>query len=148
MEIRSTSLPSDKLISCFNDSTQACVKVLNPAGDVMSFNDYGIKLMEIDDPKQVIGHSWWELWPEEGRQTVINAVEKATKEGQPSSFEALCPTGKGNLKYWHVDVVPLYNNFGQVEWLLAMSRDATELFNFRQKFGEVPLDVAYVAEEK
>lgn len=118
-------LPTDAIISCFYDSTSDCVKVIDTAGMLLSFNPHGYEVMEIDDPQMVIGKNWMSFWSEEMLPKVREAFSLA-QDGQMAHFEGFCPTFKGTPKWWQVDVAPLKNEFGEVQWILAVSRDDTE----------------------
>lgn len=119
------NLPTDKIISCFYDSSEDCVKVVDPNGVLMSFNPNGLKAMEIDDPKKVIGKDWLSFWEGNLHKVATEAFEKA-KRGELARFEGYCPTLAGTTKYWDVIIAPLMNEFGDVQWLLVNSRDETK----------------------
>lgn len=117
-------LPSDKIISCFYDSSEDCVKVVNTDGMLMSFNPNGLKVMEIDDKKDVIGKDWLTFWQGNMQQKAADALKKA-QTGTLARFEGYCPTFKGNMRYWEVTIAPLHENNGDILWLLVASRDMT-----------------------
>lgn len=117
-------LPTDKIISCFYDSSEDCVKVIDTSATLMSFNPNGLKVMEIDDERDVLGKNWLMFWKGDMQIKAAEAVEKS-KNGQLARFEGYCPTLKGNMRYWVVSIAPLYNEFSEVSWLLVTSRDAT-----------------------
>lgn len=118
-------LPTDKIISCFYDSTEDCVKVVNTSGMLMSFNPNGLKVMEIDNENDVIGKDWLTFWKGDIQPKASKALEEA-KKGKLSKFEGFCPTFKGTMKYWKVSIAPLFDDFGEISWLLVTSRDATK----------------------
>lgn len=122
----SRDLPTDKIISCFYGSSEDCIKVIDPSGTLMSFNPNGLKVMEIDDESQVIGKDWLSFWDGEFKQKAMAALESA-RLGELARFEGYCPTFKGTMKYWEVSIAPLYGDFGNIQWLLVMSHDATRL---------------------
>ncbi|MBL8158859.1 PAS domain-containing protein [Candidatus Saccharibacteria bacterium] len=143
-----SNLPTDKIISCFYDSSTDCVKVLGTDGALLSFNPAGLKVMEIDDPKEVIGKDWLSFWEGNMHQKAVEALATATK-GTIAGFEGYCPTYKGTMKYWEVTIAPLLNDFGQVQWLLVTSRDMTkyrdmedELVFLRQELTELKASLA------
>lgn len=117
-------LPTDKIISCFYDSSEDCVKVVDADGRLMSFNPNGLEIMEIDDDSQVLGKEWVELLSGDFKVKAIDALKKA-KSGRLARFEGYCPTFKGTMKYWDVVIAPLYGDYHEIQWLLIMSRDAT-----------------------
>lgn len=125
-------LPADKIISCFYDSSSDCVKVIDTTGTLLSFNPKGLKVMEIDDPKDVIGTDWLTFWTGEMLPKAQAAFRQAVS-GKAAYFEGFCPTFKGTSKWWQVSIVPLKNEFDEVQWVLAVSRDATELITLREE---------------
>lgn len=130
-------LPTDEMISCLNESTNSCVKVLDSDGMIMSFNRSGLEIMEIDDPMQVIGKDWLTFWDKETAKQARKAIQDALSK-KPGYFEGISPTMKGTLKFWQVDVLPIIGQFKEVDWIIAISRDATELYNLRR--GSKALD--------
>ncbi len=127
-----TSLPTDKIISCFYGSSEDCVKVLDLDNNLMSFNPNGLKVMEIDDEKSVIGKDWLTFWDAEMKQKAQDALVTA-RSGKLAKFEGYCPTFKGTMKYWEVSIAPLYGDFNQIQWLLVMSRDSTDVKNLEKQ---------------
>ncbi|MBI3889639.1 PAS domain-containing protein [Candidatus Saccharibacteria bacterium] len=126
------NLPTDKIISCFYGSSEDCIKVLDLDNRLMSFNPNGLKVMEIDDEKSVIGKDWLNLWETEMKQKAQDALAIA-RTGKLARFEGYCPTFKGTMKYWEVSIAPLYGDFNQIQWLLVMSRDSTDLKNLEKQ---------------
>jgi PAS domain S-box-containing protein len=120
-----TALPTDKLISCFYESAEDCVKVVDANGTLLSFNPNGLKVMEIDDSKSVLGKDWISFWKGDTQAKAKEALVKAAK-GQIGRFEGYTPTFKGNMKYWQVMIAPLHNDYGEVQWLLVVSKDASQ----------------------
>lgn len=125
-------LPADNLISSFHDSATDSIKVLDVDGIVLSFNPAGYDLMELDSPTDVIGKSWLALWVGDSEPLAQAALEQA-RQGKSGYFEAKRPTKKGKLKWWQVTVLPLKNSHNDIEWILVMSRDVTELHELRKE---------------
>lgn len=136
-------LPTDKIISCFYDSSIDCVKVLDTNATLLSFNDKGYDVMEIDDPASVLGRSWLEFWKGEMLPKAKLAFEQALT-GSMAQFEGYCPTVKGSPRWWRVNIVPLKNEFGEVQWILAMSRDVSEIERLREENAKLKLHLASV----
>ncbi len=127
-----TPLPADTLISSFHDSATDSIKVLDVDGTVLSFNPAGYDLMELDSPTDVIGKSWLSLWTGDTEE-LAKAALKSAGDGKSGYFEAQRPTKKGTLKWWQVTLVPLKNSHNDIEWILVMSRDVTELHELRKE---------------
>lgn len=125
-------LPADNLISSFHDSATDSIKVLDVDGTVLSFNPAGYDLMELDSPTDVIGKSWLSLWKGDTEPLAKEALNNAA-HGKSGYFEAQRPTKKGTLKWWQVTILPLKNSHNDIEWILVMSRDVTELHELRKE---------------
>jgi len=138
-KILDTKLPVDNLIACFNESTKDCIKVLDADATILSFNPEGYKIMEIDDPNTVIGKDWLQFWQGDMKQLAKDAFAKAI-DGELGYFEGYCPSQKGTPKWWEITIVPLKNDLKEVEWILSMSRDVTELHDLRKVVAQVQSD--------
>ncbi len=125
-------LPTDKIISCFYGSSEDCVKVINAEGTLMSFNPNGLKVMEIDDEKDVLGTEWLSFWNGNMKAKAASALAQA-KAGELARFEGYCPTYKGTMKYWEVAIAPLRDDYGDITWLLVTSRDASRQKELEQQ---------------
>ncbi len=130
--VDSIALPADNLISCFNESKTDCVKVLDKDAMLLSFNPAGYEIMEIDDPSMAIGANWLSFWKGESSSKAQQAFKDA-KAGKLGYFEGQAPTMKGNMKWWQVTIIPLKNSHNDIEWILVMSRDVTELYDLRSE---------------
>jgi PAS domain-containing protein len=140
------NLPTDKIISCFYGSSEDCVKVINTDGLLMSFNPNGLKVMEIDDEQAVIGQDWLTFWKGNIQHKAAEALLKA-KEGELARFEGYCPTFKGTMKYWEVSIAPLHDDFGNIQWLLVTSRDATRQKDLEQEVAEQKIEIASLRQQ-
>ncbi|MEW9918776.1 ATP-binding protein [Marimonas sp. MJW-29] len=80
-----------------------CIKILDESGRLRFMSENGQDIMEIEDFDALCGQDWWDLWPEESRETLKNAVASA-RRGVTVSFDAPCPTAGGTLKHWRVRV--------------------------------------------
>lgn len=130
---------SDEVIRCYYDTSDDCVKVLDRDGILMSFNSGGLRVMEIDNPQDVLGKSWLEFWKGEMHQLAMEAFNKALA-GEPSMFEGLCATLKGKNKFWKVSLVPLKDNEGTVSSILVTSKDVTKLVELENRIEKLEKD--------
>jgi PAS domain S-box-containing protein len=101
-----------------------CIKVLDLDGRLVSINRRGCELLEIDDPKNFIGHSWIDLWGVDAQVARAAVVRAAT--GEQARFEAFGATVKGTPRWWETAISPVAGVDGRPERLLAVSRDITE----------------------
>lgn len=118
-------LESEEFNRAIIENSPDCVKVLDPTGRLLTMNDPGLCLMEIDNFEAVRGKPWWTLWPESSRQRIENAVAAASA-GTSSRFQEFAPTAKGTPKWWDVIVTPIRDAERGVPRLLCVSRDITE----------------------
>ncbi|MEO5984753.1 MAG: PAS domain-containing protein, partial [Ferruginibacter sp.] len=109
------------------ENSPDCVKILDAEGRLQYMNINGQCVMNIDDFKKLKNKYWWELWGEENRQMIKDAVIKAVN-GEKTQFQALNPTASGVPKWWDVIVLPWKEtgNSGDPKQILSVSRDITE----------------------
>ena len=124
------------------EQSQDCVKLMSSAGALGFMNRNGRCSMEIDDFCAVEGQNWWDMWPAETQPRIRRAVSDA-KAGQPSRFEAFCPTAKGTPKWWDVTVSPVRDNAGQVAQIVSFSRDVTEQVKAKEALETMALEMRH-----
>ena len=122
---------SNDMLAAILDQSADCIKVIGPAGTLDFMNRNGRCAMGIDDFAAVAGKNWWDLWPEDAQPLIRDAIAKA-RDGQHSRFEAYCPTGKGEPRWWDVSVAPLRNEHGELQGLISVSRDISADIAARQ----------------
>jgi nitrogen fixation/metabolism regulation signal transduction histidine kinase len=107
-----------------------CVKLLDNQGRMMLMSETGLELMEIEDFSSIDGQFWWDLWPKQSHDALRNSFDSAMKD-VPSTFEADCPTAKGDWKSWRVHVSKI--NGGQLDgMILASSKDISQTNTLQQ----------------
>lgn len=107
------------------ESSPECIKVLDLGGKLLYMSDSGRRLLEISDLASYLNRSWPQLWRDGDREQALRAIDSA-KAGGTGEFHGYCPTERGTPKWWHVIVTPIKGPDGQVERLLAVSRDITD----------------------
>ncbi|MBN2323375.1 MAG: PAS domain S-box protein [Spirochaetes bacterium] len=111
----------DRIIESSPDS----IKVLDLDGTLRYMSKGGQHLMEIEDIDSLIGTSWIDFWKGQDRLKAKEAVSKA-RSGGIGSFEGFRETTTGTPKWWEVVISPITDTKGEVEQLIAISRDITE----------------------
>jgi PAS domain S-box-containing protein len=119
------SAASEVMLAAILDQSADCIKVISAQGTVDYMNRNGQCAMEIDDFCAVAGQNWSSLWPEESRSLIELSMDKA-RNGEPSRFEAFCPTAKSSPRWWDVSVSPLRRPDGEIQGFIATSRDVTD----------------------
>lgn len=113
-----------RMLRAMLDQSQDCVKLINIDGELEYMNPNGRKAMAVPDVSEVVGTKWVDVWPEESRDLVAEAMTAALS-GTVSRFEAYCPTMAGEPRWWDVSVSPIRDDDGAIEHVLATSRDIT-----------------------
>jgi PAS domain S-box-containing protein len=107
------------------DSSSDCIKLMDINGQLLYVNTGGLCLLEIDDFTPYLNMAWTGFWQEDDRDAVEAAIATA-RAGELGRFQGFCPTAKGTPKWWDVIVTPIFDTRGQVEKILATSRDITD----------------------
>ncbi len=107
------------------ESSYECIKVLDLDGHLLYLNPSGQQQMGICDFSFVEGCQWLEFWQGKDQQAAAIAIAIA-KTGGTGKFEGTCPTLSGEIKWWEVQVTPIFDSTGTVERLLAVSRDVSD----------------------
>jgi PAS domain S-box-containing protein len=107
------------------ESSPDCVQEVDVGGLITSINQSGCVLLQLDRPDEIIGKKWIALWPKSSHHRLELAL-KAAFAGQPSQFTAMCPTLKGEERWWFVAISPALDVDGQPDSALVVSRDVTE----------------------
>lgn len=108
-----------------------CIKVINLDGYIVQVNPGAADALELENVNDICGEKWVDLWPHESRTVVLDAVARATR-GERVQFAAFCPTAKGTRRWWDIIVSPVRKDSGDIQSLLAVSRDVTEIYLVRE----------------
>lgn len=131
-------------------SSSDCIKVLNLEGNLISMSESGQRMLEIADIGRYLGSCWINFWHDEDRQEVVAAIA-AARRGEVGRFAAYCPTEKGMPKWWDVVITPILSAGGQIERLLAVSRDVTARKEEEEQFKmmiRTSLDGFWITDER
>jgi PAS domain S-box-containing protein len=106
------------------EASRDCIRVISAEGFVEYMNTQGQALFEIEDFEGRNRRKYWpDMWPDVSRATVERALRRAMG-GEASAFRAICPTAKGDPRWWDTTVSPILDD-GRVIRVLATSRDVT-----------------------
>lgn len=98
-----------------------CIKLLEPDGRLAYMSANAARAMKDDTSGALYGTFWWDLWPDQLRETVKRAVGIA-RMGRLANFIAPCPTARGIPAFWDVTVTGITNEHGEVCEILAVTR--------------------------
>ncbi|MCV4283660.1 sensor histidine kinase [Pseudomonas capsici] len=121
LEAESSQAYSQSVLNASPD----CVKILSREGHVEFFNEAGLCRMQLDSLDMITGQLWSELWPESSRHLIDDAIVRVVA-GESVRFESFCPTAKGEPRWWDVTAAPIFDRQGQIDKIIAVSRDITE----------------------
>ena len=113
------------------ESSVDCVKVLDLDGRVQYMSPSGQRALEIKDSGEFLNKHWVEFWRPEDRQRAEDAVT-AARGGGVGCFQGDSALPSGTRKSWDVRITPALGRNGEIERLVAVSRDITELRNAQQ----------------
>lgn len=114
------------------ESSPDCVKALDLEGRLLSINQQGLRMLEIENFDAYYGMKMASLWGEEYHNTVAAAIEKALS-GRIGHFQGVTATARGAMKWWDVLMAPVYGPDDKVERLISVSRDITKLKELEQQ---------------
>ncbi|MBW4535540.1 MAG: PAS domain-containing protein [Pleurocapsa minor HA4230-MV1] len=101
-----------------------CIKVLDLEGKILYLNSFGQDLLGLHDTNY-LNVRLVELWQKGDRTQLEQAIDLALS-GEISKFEGYCPLKNGTPKWWEVVLTPRFDDNGQVEQLLSVSRDISD----------------------
>lgn len=114
------------------ESSPDCIKLIELDGSLSFMSTRGLCAMEIDDFSQIRGSYWPLMWPTESRHLLEEAMAQA-RNGQQTEIEAFCPTARGVPRWWHLTIAPVVGPMGEVDRILASSRDVTATVTARHE---------------
>jgi two-component sensor histidine kinase len=92
----------------------------------------GLRVMEISDFNTVAGCPWDRFWEGHENPKAIAALQ-AARLGRTEHFIGRAKTFKGTERWWSVSVSPIKDSSGNVERILSVSRDQTELVEAKEQ---------------
>jgi PAS domain S-box-containing protein len=116
------------------DSMPDCVKVLGRKGEVLEMNAAGLRMLEADDPEQVLGRCVYPVIDEADRAAFQSLNESVFNGGSGGSLEFSIVGLKGSRRTFETNVVPLRDEADRIVGALSATRDVTE-----RKAAEVAL---------
>jgi PAS domain S-box-containing protein len=113
------------------ESTVDCVKVLDLEGNIQYISPPGLRALEITDERQYLGRPWVTFWRDEDRKRAEDSIALA-RLGGVGSFQGDTLGPSGTRKSWDVKITPSLDTKGEIESLVVVSRDITELRNAQE----------------
>lgn len=105
-------------------SSADCITMVHIDGRLLSINEPGLRLFELDHADGCVGRPWPELW---GPSATLASHALSTALGSGGGrFQGRCPTSRGRDKWWDVLVTPIRDSRGETVRLVSIARDITE----------------------
>lgn len=121
---------SQKLSDEFNRlilaNSQDCMKVLDLNGSIRSINESGSRSLEIDNPEEAVGLSYFDFWKGDELKVARAAVRSAVETGV-GRFSADYRDSSGRLSTWD-EIISVFNDdIGNPSGFIVVSRDITQI---------------------
>jgi len=124
-EIENALSRSEEFNRSIIESSSDCIKVLDIEGCLQFMSRGGQELLKIKDINQYLNMSYENFWKGSDYQAAREAIAEA-RQGRVGRFSGYCPTADGTPTWWDVVISPINGPDGNVDRLLAVSRDITE----------------------
>jgi diguanylate cyclase (GGDEF)-like protein/PAS domain S-box-containing protein len=119
------------------EAAPECIKLLSEDGRLLQMNQAGLVMLEVDDPKQVLGHHVHNIVLPAYRRPLQDLVKRVFK-GESGDLEFEIQGIKGTHRVLYSHIVPLRNPKGDIVAALSLTRDVTE-----KKLAEEALRMAH-----
>jgi PAS domain S-box-containing protein len=106
------------------DTEPECVKLIGPDGSLLKMNRAGLEMIEVDDPRQVIGKKVLGIIAP-GHQFAFADLTRRVFEGESGKLEFEVIGLKGGRRWLDTHAVPLRDAHGSITALLGITRDIT-----------------------
>ncbi len=113
------------------ESSTDCVKVFDLEGRIQYMSPAGQRALEITDASEYLSKRWLDFWASEDHKRAQDALA-AARSGGVGCFQGEFMTPSGTKKSWDVRISPALGRNGEIERLVAVSRDITELRSAQQ----------------
>ena len=118
------------------ESEPECVKLVAADGSLLEINPAGLRLVEADEPEQVLGRSVYDLAAPE-YQAMFRALNEAVFLGESRTAELEIIGLKGTRRWMRTHACPLRNLEGGIIAQLAVTSDITERKVQEQKAADL-----------
>ena len=102
-----------------------CVMVLSTDGRLEYMNERGVELNQFGSTRDVIAREFADLWPEEDRARVRDAIRRAAA-GEIVRTYGFRPTAKGEPRWWETSFASFQPEGAGKPKLVGISRDVSE----------------------
>ena len=129
-------LADAQLLRQILDASPDGLLLLTRQGRIAHASASAARLLEAEDPAQLLGRDWLTLW-ERPDLAAAQAALEAARAGRPSEFTAFAYTLAKTPKWWRTQLSVLGPGQAPPDYLLVHSRDVTEQHQQEQKTAEL-----------
>ena len=118
------------------DGSIDCIKLVSLDGHLIHVNRAGCLALGLNTSEKSFGMPWLELLPESVRSTGKQALAEALT-GQSSHFYGMSVIEEQEPEYWDNLLTPMFNEDNQLEYILVVSRNITQLRKIEYQLQQV-----------
>lgn len=117
---------SEKIKSTLLEQAPVCNKIIDSDSKLQYMSNEGILRLSIPNVNLLYGTTYpSRSYPESIRMPWAKGLEKA-QQGNISKFIAPLPDANGSLVWWKTTFIPIFNDKGNINFILGTSIDITE----------------------
>lgn len=124
---------SESYLRSIFQSEPECVKLVAPDGTVLDMNPAGLRMVEADEPSQVIGQKVFGLILPEYAEAFKNTLSDVCS-GKSASLEFDMAGFKGGRRRMFSQSVPFYDERSRQTVMLSVTRDITEYRKLEESY--------------
>lgn len=125
MNIEIALKQSETHLRAMVDATPSCVKLVDREGTLFDMNSAGLSMIDVSDPKDVIGKNVYQLIHPEHRE-IYKKFNESICNGNKGTLQFQIVTNKGTIKWFESHAVPLLMQNTGKTIQLAITQDITE----------------------
>lgn len=109
------------------ENSPVCTKIVDLDFNLQYMSSSGVRELKIDDITEFYGKPYpLHFYPDSFKIPMTKNLKKAKETGETITQEAPIVDIKGNTLWYHSTIVPVYNDKGQLDYLMVVSLETTE----------------------
>lgn len=119
------------------ENSPVCTKIVDLDFNLQYMSSSGVRELKIDDITEFYGKPYpLHFYPDSFKIPMRNNLKKAKETGKTIVQEAPIVDIKGNTLWYQSTIVPVYNDKGQLDYLMVVSLETTERKQAEEKLIE------------
>lgn len=109
------------------ENSPVCTKIVDLDFNLQYMSASGVRELKIDDITEFYGKPYpLHFYPDSFKIPMTKNLKRAKETGETITQEAPIVDIKGNTLWYHSTIVPVYNDKGQLDYILVVSLETTE----------------------